>query len=70
VREPTPYTECEPLLYSIKDAAKRLGLCRATIYNILSEDDPALVSVKIGNRRLITAASIRALASNGSKAPL
>lgn len=64
--ESTHPNECKPLLYGIKDAAKRLGLGRSTIYNLM--DDGTLDSVKIGNRRLIPSASIDALAGIARKA--
>lgn len=52
----------EPIMLSIKDAATQLGLDRTTIYRLIGEG--RLHTVKIGNRRLIKTASIRALAEN------
>lgn len=60
----TPSYESEPLLYGIEGAAKRLSLGRSTIYKLM--DDGTLESVKIGNRRLISTASIHALADTTS----
>lgn len=44
---------------SISDASAAMGLSRGTIYKLLDKGD--LTSVKIGNRRLISADSIRTL---------
>jgi excisionase family DNA binding protein len=49
----------EPLTLSIKDAARRLSLGRTTIYKLIGEGQ--LHRVKIGNRTLISMASLRAL---------
>jgi excisionase family DNA binding protein len=49
----------EPLTLSIKDAARRLGLGRTTIYKLIGEGQ--LHRVKVGNRTLISMASVRAL---------
>lgn len=50
----------EPLLVSITDAAKALGLGRTSIYDLMRSGE--LETRKMGRRRLITAASLRRLA--------
>jgi excisionase family DNA binding protein len=54
-----PKEAVEPLTVSIKDASRLLGLGRTTIYRLIS--DRELETVKVGNRTLIKAASIRSL---------
>lgn len=51
----------EPINASILEAAKALGVGRSTIYELLN--NRKLQSVKIGTRRLVTTASIRAFAA-------
>lgn len=45
-----------PLLLSLNDAAKSIGVCRATFYSLL--DQGLIESVKIGTRRLIVQDSL------------
>lgn len=49
----------EPLTLSIKEAGRLLGLGRSTIYRLIGDQE--LDTIKIGNRTLIKAASIRRL---------
>jgi excisionase family DNA binding protein len=58
--EPSAARQVEPLVYTIPDACKLLSIARSSVYRLL--DSGKLGSVTIGKRRLITAASIRALA--------
>nr|WP_314446802.1 helix-turn-helix domain-containing protein [uncultured Sphingomonas sp.] len=50
----------EAMLVSIPDAAKALGIGRSKVYELLTEG--RLEAVSIGRRRLIRAASLKALA--------
>ena len=54
----------EPLLVSIPDAAKALGLGRSKTYELI--DDGALETVHIGRRRLVRVESVRALAEKAA----
>ncbi|MCJ8325345.1 MAG: helix-turn-helix domain-containing protein [Rhizobiales bacterium] len=45
-----------PLLLSLNDAARSIGVCRATFYNLLNQG--LIKSVKIGTRRLIVQDSL------------
>ncbi len=45
-----------PLLLSLNEAAKAIGVCRATFYGLL--DQGLIESVKIGTRRLIVQDSL------------
>lgn len=47
-----------PLLCSIPEAAKALNVGRSTIYDLLN--DRSIVSVKIGQRRLVVVDTVRA----------
>jgi excisionase family DNA binding protein len=60
-------TEFEPLAYRINDACRVSGLGRTTIYEKLASGE--LLTKKVGGRRLVDAASLRALVSgqSGSK---
>lgn len=49
------------MLVSIQKSASYLGVCRATIYKLISTDQ--LVSIKIGSRNLIRMDSIEMLIS-------
>jgi excisionase family DNA binding protein len=49
----------EPITCSIHDAAKAIGISRATVYNHLR--DGKIEAVKVGGRRLVKIASIRRL---------
>ncbi len=52
-------------LYRIAEVAQMLGVCRATVYNLVR--DGRLMLVKIGRRASgITAASVEALVTNKS----
>lgn len=53
------------VLLSIEEAGKALGISRSTVYLLLAEN--ALVSVKLRRRRLVTVASVEALAVSASK---
>ena len=48
-------------LYSIKQTAEMLGVSERTIENMLRQNPSPLSSLKLGSRRLITAASIERL---------
>ena len=61
---PAPDPGPEPLVRSIRDASKLLGLSRTTIYRLIGEDQ--LETIKLGNRTLIKTASIRSLVEMGS----
>jgi excisionase family DNA binding protein len=47
----------EPLVLSIADTAKALGLGRTSIYAMI--EDGRLDAIKLGSRRLVTTESIR-----------
>jgi len=49
-----------PVTLSIKEAAGAFGIGRSTIYKLIN--DRQLQTIKIGNRTLVTMASIRRLA--------
>lgn len=59
---PKPQERSEPLTYSIKEAARLLGLGRTTIYRLIGEG--RLDTVKIGNRTLIKLRSMQRLAGS------
>jgi excisionase family DNA binding protein len=50
----------QPLLCSIPDAARALGLGRSKVYELISEQ--RLNTVTIGRRRLVRVDSVKALA--------
>jgi excisionase family DNA binding protein len=52
----------EPLNVAIPEAARLLGIGRSTAYELLGAGK--LKSVKIGSRRLVTVASVRAFADS------
>ncbi|WP_041493109.1 helix-turn-helix transcriptional regulator [Burkholderia lata] len=53
-------------LYRVAEVSKMLGVCRATVYNLVR--DGKLTLVKIGKRSSgITAASVEALVSGASE---
>ena len=54
-----PREMVEPLVLSIKDATRLIGLSRSTIYKMIG--DGQLETIKIGRRTLIRTASIRSL---------
>jgi hypothetical protein len=54
----TPVTDPAPVYVSVAEAARMLGVGRASIYNHLSE----LETTRFGGRRLVKVASILALA--------
>lgn len=56
----------EPLLCSIPDAGKALGIKRSKTYKLIGEG--RLETVQIGRRRLVRVASIQALADNAKAA--
>lgn len=49
----------EPLNVAITEAARLLGVGRSTIYDLMN--DGRLKSIRLGTRRLVTLASVRAL---------
>lgn len=49
----------EPVLISVKEAAKALSLGRTTVYELIN--DGQLETVKLGSRRLVKVASMRRL---------
>lgn len=49
----------EPLCCSVSDAAKSIGVCRATIYNWMREG--RIVTHRIGGRRLVKIESVKRL---------
>lgn len=53
----------EQLLISISDAAKALNLGRTSIYELIKNGK--IETVKFGSRRLVKAASVRALVEQG-----
>lgn len=55
-------TQSTPLLLSLNDAAKAIGVCRATFYELLNKD--LIQSVKIGSRRLIVQESLISYVDN------
>jgi excisionase family DNA binding protein len=57
VTPPKTATEPAPLLWSPTDAAKRLGIGRAMLYELLAAGQ--LASLKIGSRRLIADEELR-----------
>jgi excisionase family DNA binding protein len=56
----------EKLLYGIPDAVKLSSVCRSTLYRKM--DARRLAAIKIGKRRLIPAASLRAWIANAPAA--
>jgi excisionase family DNA binding protein len=54
--------EREPLAYRIEEAAKRIGVSRATFYRFIAAG--RLKTVKIGRIRLISARALDALIEN------
>jgi excisionase family DNA binding protein len=57
VRSSMATTSPTPLLWSPTEAAKRLGIGRATVYELLTTGQ--LASLKIGARRLIPDSEVR-----------
>lgn len=49
----------EPLCTSVAEAAKSIGVCRATIYNWMRES--RLETVRVGGRRLVKIESVKRL---------
>ncbi|MDR8077808.1 helix-turn-helix domain-containing protein [Burkholderia cenocepacia] len=62
----TPAAKQAPVkLYRIAEVARMLGVCRATVYNLVRDD--RLTLVKIGRRASgITAVSVEALVSRSN----
>lgn len=54
----------QPLLCSINEATKLLGIGRTSIYSLLNSGD--LESIQIGTRRLVKVDSIKAFIENAS----
>lgn len=52
----------EPLVASITDTAKALGVGRTSVYSMIA--DGRLETVKLGSRRLVKTESIRRLIEN------
>jgi excisionase family DNA binding protein len=64
---PAPEREDGPrLAYSLKEAARTLGLSRSTLYKLIAQGD--LRALHIGSRRLIEVADIEALLSRARSA--
>jgi excisionase family DNA binding protein len=57
---PKPAQEWPPerMLHSLREIQEKLSISRSTVYQLLS--DGQLPSVKIGNRRFVTAAALSA----------
>jgi excisionase family DNA binding protein len=53
----TPVQQPVPLLWSPTEAAKRLGISRAGVYELLTRRE--LASLKVGRRRLIPDTELR-----------
>lgn len=51
-----------PLLLSLNDSARSIGVCRATFYDLLNQG--LIDSVKIGTRRLIVQESLISYVEN------
>lgn len=49
----------EPLACSVADAAKSIGVCRATVYNWMREK--RIETVRVGGRRLVKIESVKRL---------
>ena len=58
---PTP----EPRLYSVRAAAAMLSVGKTTAWKMVN--DGTLETVRIGNRRLVRAASLDSLIANGTR---
>ena len=56
----------QPLLFSIRDAGKVLGLGRSKVYELIGDGE--LRTVSIGRRRLVLVDSVKALVDNAEKA--
>lgn len=56
LKEPLPV---EPLVYSVREACQVSRIGRTTLYKLMSEGK--IEARKVGKRRLIVAASLRAL---------
>lgn len=56
----------EPLLVSVAEACRLLGVARTTIYAMIA--DGRLEAVKVRRRRLVRVASIRAVAEQADAA--
>lgn len=53
-----PYTS--PLLLTVEDAARKLGICRDFMYRLLAMPHPRIRSVKIGHARRVPLAELEA----------
>ena len=51
--------EMDPITCSVADAAKAIGVSRATLYNYMSEGK--IAAVKVGGRRLVKIDSVKRL---------
>lgn len=49
--------EPAPLLHDIPEVARRLGICKASVYGLLKRGE--LASVQIGRRRKVTETQLR-----------
>ena len=58
-----PVEAITPLLYSVKDAGRMLGIGHTTTWALIRQG--ALDTRRIGSRTLVTAASLKHLAENG-----
>ncbi len=52
-------TNLEPLAVTVKDAARLIGCCRSTVYELIA--DGRLEAFKLGAATRITMASVKAL---------
>ncbi len=57
-RPKNPGTPLPPLLLTIPEVAKALGLCRATVYNLIQTD--GLPTVKLGRAVRVRVTSLQA----------
>ena len=55
----TTENDMEPICCSVQDAAKSIGVCRATIYNWMR--DGRLQTSRVGGRRLVKIEGVKRL---------
>mgnify|MGYP006273451363 CR=1 FL=1 len=60
-----PKTSDKPQLLSVKSASQMLGVCLATVWNMIASGE--IHSVKIRDRRLIPVSEIHRLSAAGTK---
>jgi excisionase family DNA binding protein len=54
----------EKITASIEETSQALGLCRATVYNLIKQN--RLETRKVGTRRLVVVASIHEMLENAA----